>query len=165
MTEPVTSLVETVNQLRMQYHATGTELTADAASQILHQKMQQGAFAGQSISPLDIDSAVAQSFGLAEMAATTSSALAVLWDVVTQVAQFTVTLGLALTLAGMLCLALINASLQFSHSAQSSRDAVQQSTSVRSLTKQLQSIGRDPKAASQREQLVRDIKKKLQPDE
>ena len=87
MTEPVTSLIETVNQLRMQYHATGTELTADAASQILNQKMQQGAFAGQSISPLDIDSAVAQSFGLAEIAATTSSALAVLWDVVTQVAQ------------------------------------------------------------------------------
>lgn len=163
MTDPVKSLIAAVNRLREQSHATGTELTAEAASQILHDQLRDGGLSGLSVSGSDIDSAVAQSFGHPAMIATASSALAVLWDVTAQVAQFTVTLGLALTLAGTLCLALIASSKQFSKSARSSREAVQGTPSLRSFTTQMQSVGRDAKPASQREQMVRDVNKKRQP--
>ena len=158
MTDPVESLIATVNRLREQSHATGTELTAEAARQILHDQLRDGGVSGS-----DIDSAVAQSFGHPAMIATASSALAVLWDVTAQVAQFTITLGLALTLAGSLCLALIASSKQFSKSARSSREAVQGTPSLRSIATQMQSVGRDSKPASQREQMVRDVNKKRQP--
>ena len=163
MTDPIESLIATVNCLREQSHLAGTELTAEAASQMLHDQVRNGRFPGLSVKSSDIDSAVAQSFAHPAMIATASSALAVLWDVTTQIAQFTVAVGLAITLAGTLCLALMASSRQFSRSARTSREAAQ-APSLRSVTTQIQSLGRDPKPASRREQMVRDINKKLQPD-
>lgn len=82
-----------------------------------------------------------------------ASGLAVLLDIGAQFVQFTVTLGLAISLAGLLCVALVASSHQFSESVRSSRQAVR-TNSVQTLAKRLQSVVGNAKPARPNEKVA-----------
>lgn len=169
MTDSVVSLVEIVNQLRQQSLASGTALNADDAIRILRERIHNGTLAVGSMSlpdhvtDSDLVAAVEQSFGQQVLTAAAVSGLAVLLDISAQTVRLSLTLGLAIALAGILCLALTMSARQITDAARSARRAVQMPSSLESLSARSPSIARDPKPVNQRDQLVRDINRVTQP--
>ncbi|MBS0203906.1 MAG: hypothetical protein JSS49_13455 [Planctomycetes bacterium] len=94
---------------------------------------------------------------LNEASTSAPGGLAVIVDFVANVVQLSASLGLALSLAGILCWGLFTTSQQFSRAARASRRAVQASPSPHALSEQLQSITRDSESQSRREQFVRQV--------
>lgn len=93
---------------------------------------------------------------MAAMRAPASSGLGVIVDYVARTVQLSLTMGLVLALAGMLCLGLTMSARQFTRTAKSTRQAVQIPT-IKSMSERLRSAARDPQTANERERFLREI--------